>query len=402
MAVREKSIEEVAQARGSEVKLDQSATGRRDSLPEYESVIDSCSVSLDQLIEASRVSRARSNKDERSRMLYGSYLPRLRQAYEDRNGEIEESFVAQNIDAGALLVRVPRKSGLTRKKKDQLTIHLRYPPDAVALVAPEFEETLWRCSALGRRSRQLLRSTNAQMVLRLMYSLIVYLLSVLDSQQGAPESLRKARIAGALATAREHLDSAQEQHIRSAIWGAHLAYCQGMIMGFAVLLAVLASIVYFGSSIDDVEFSRILITLGAGGLGALVSVMHRLTTDQLKLNYTAEHNSLRLLGAFRPLLGGILGLVVYVFITGDLLDISGPTDSPIKTLYFLAAIAFLAGFSERFAQDTLTQATPISMGASKKKSDTPATDHMEGSPEQRESRKQEEAPAARSPGVATL
>ena len=118
MAVREKSIEEVAQARGSEVKLDQSATGRRDSLPEYESVIDSCSVSLDQLIEASRVSRARSNKDERSRMLYGSYLPRLRQAYEDRNGEIEESFVAQNIDAGALLVRVPRKSGLTRKKKD--------------------------------------------------------------------------------------------------------------------------------------------------------------------------------------------------------------------------------------------------------------------------------------------
>ena len=402
MAVREKSIEEVAQARGSEVKLDQPGPGRRDSLSEYESVIESRSVSLNQLIEASRMSRARTNKDERSRMLYGSYLPRLRQAYEERNGEIEESFIAQNIDAGALLVRVPRKGGLIRKKKDQLTIHLRYPPDAVALVAPEFEETLWRCSALGRRSRQLLRSTNAQMVLRLMYSLIVYLLSVLDSQQGAPESLRKARIAGALATAREHLDSAQEQHIRSAIWGAHLAYCQGMIMGFAVLLAVLASIVYFGSSIDDVEFSRILITLGAGGLGALVSVMHRLTTDQLKLNYMAEHNSLRLLGAFRPLLGGILGLVVYVFITGDLLDISGPTDSPIKTLYFLAAIAFLAGFSERFAQDTLTQATPISMGTSKKKSEAPATDHMEGSPEQRESRKQEEAPAARSPGVATL
>jgi hypothetical protein len=173
-----------------------------------------------------------------------------------------------------------------------------------------------------------------------------------------------------------------------------------MSIGFAVLIAVLASIVYFGSSIDDVEFSRILITLGAGGLGALVSVMQRLTTGRLRLNYTAEHNSLRLLGAFRPLLGGILGLVVYVFITGDLLDISGPTESPIKTLYFLAAIAFLAGFSERFAQDTLTQATPLMTPTQRQ--ETPATDEMEGSEEQRAARKQDDGPPSRSPGQVTL
>jgi hypothetical protein len=401
--LRDRSIDEVALSRAAEVP---EATGGADTpgrktIPEYESVIGAQTVSLDHLIEASRMSRRRTNNDDQSRTLYGSYYPRLRRSYEERNGDIEESFVAQNIDAGAILVGIREKRRFARRKNKQLTIHLRYPPDEVALVTPEFEETLWRCGALGRRSRQLLRGSNARMVLRLMYSLIVYLLSVLDSQQGAPEQLRKERIARALATAREHLDAAQQQHVRSAVWGAQLAYCQGMTIGFVFLMAVLAAIVYFGSAIDDVEFSRILITLGAGGLGALVSVGQRLTADRLRLNYTAEHNSLRLLGAFRPILGGILGLVVYVFITGDLLDISGPTDSPIKTLYFLAAIAFLAGFSERFAQDTLTQATPLSVSPSPSEGNS-STEEMEGSQEQRKAKREAEVRVPAQAGTVTL
>ena len=351
MAVREKSVQEVADTLGATA-----SAGRRGhadaSIPDYDSAVASETVSLDHLVEATRLSRKRSNQDERSRVLYGSYLPRLMDAYRKAHGEIEESFVAQNIDAGAVLLRTKTSAG------DALTVHVRYPPESVALVAPEFEETLWRCSALARKSKQLLRSTNARMVLRLMYSLIVYLLSVLDSQQGAPEAKRTQRIEKALATAQEQLDLAQEQYIRSAIWGAQLAYCQGMIFGLLALLVVLAGIGLLGTSIDETEFSRILMTLGAGGVGALVSVMHRLTTDRLRLNPTAEHNSLRLLGGFRPVLGGILGLAVYVLISGDLLNISVPSSSPIRTLYFLAGIAFLAGFSERLAQDTLTRATP--------------------------------------------
>ena len=351
MAVREKSVQEVADTLGATAPA--GGRGHADaSIPDYDSAIASETVSLDHLIEATRLSRKRSNEDERSRVLYGSYLPRLMDAYRKAHGEIEESFVAQNIDAGAVLLRTKTPAG------DALTVHVRYPPENVALVAPEFEETLWRCSALARKSKQLLRSTNARMVLRLMYSLIVYLLSVLDSQQGAPEADRMKRIERALATAQEQLDLAQAQYIRSAIWGAQLAYCQGMIFGLLTLLAVLAGIGLLGTSIDDTEFSRILMTLGAGGVGALVSVMHRLTTDRLRLNPTAEHNSLRLLGGFRPVLGGILGLVVYVLISGDLLNISVPSSSPIRTLYFLAGVAFLAGFSERLAQDTLTRATP--------------------------------------------
>ena len=372
MAVREKSVQEVADALGATAPA-----GRRGdsdvSIRDYDSAIASHNVSLDHLIETTRLSRKRSNKDERSRVVYGSYLARLTDSYRKSHGAIEESFVAQNIDAGAFLLRTKTPAG------DVLTVHVRYPPESVALVAPEFEETLWRCSALARKSTQLLRSTNARMVLRLMYSLIVYLLSVLDSQQGAPEADRTQRIEKALATAQEQLDVAQAQYIRSAIWGAQLAYCQGMIYGLLTILAVLAGIGFLGTSIDETEFSRILMTLGAGGVGALVSVMHRLTTDRLRLNPTAEHNSLRLLGAFRPVLGGILGVVVYVLISGDLLNISVPTGSPIKTLYFLAGIAFLAGFSERLAQDTLTRATPQAMPANVTAAETKLAESLERS-----------------------
>jgi hypothetical protein len=392
MAVREKSVQEVADALGASTQVDMRDEPRR-SIPDYDSAIDSSTVTVDQLIEATRLSRKRTNNDERSRVLYGSYLPRLLDSYMRAHGEIEESFVAQNLDAGAVLVKKKEKGG------DAFTIHVRYPPEHVALVAPEFEETLWRCSALARKSRQLLRSTNARMVLRLMYSLIVYLLSVLDSQQGAPEAERKQRIERALETAGEHLDSAQQQYMRSAIWGAQLAYCQGMIFGLLALLAVLAGIGLLGTSIDETEFSRILMTLGAGGVGALVSVMQRLTAERLRLNPTAEHNSLRLLGAFRPLLGGILGLVIYVLISGDLLNIAVPPGSPIKTLYFLAGLAFLAGFSERLAQDTLAQATPQAIGI------PPAAGAgakgMEGSQEQRDARSLPEA-ASQPSGAVTL
>jgi hypothetical protein len=107
--------------------------------------------------------------------------------------------------------------------------------------------------------------------------------------------------------------------------------------------------------------------------------MHRLTTNHLRLNPTAEHNSLRLLGAFRPVLGGILGLVVYVLISGDLLNISVPPGSPIKTPYFLAGLAFLAGFSERLAQDTLTRATPQAMPANVTSAETKLAESLEKS-----------------------
>jgi hypothetical protein len=58
------------------------------------------------------------------------------------------------------------------------------------------------------------------------------------------------------------------------------------------------------------------------------------------------------LGAIRPVIGAVLGVASFVLVNGGLLSLAPPAAISNHTLYF-AGIAFLAGFSERFAQDML-------------------------------------------------
>jgi hypothetical protein len=98
----------------------------------------------------------------------------------------------------------------------------------------------------------------------------------------------------------------------------------------------------------------LLYTPLAAGLGAFVSVLARMTRGQLLLSYESGRTIMRLLGLIRPLLGGLLGAAVYVLLAGGLLTIEPPADKP--QLFFYIGIAFISGFSERFAQDMVARA----------------------------------------------
>jgi hypothetical protein len=65
------------------------------------------------------------------------------------------------------------------------------------------------------------------------------------------------------------------------------------------------------------------------------------------------------LGGLRPLIGGAFALVLSFAFTGGLLSLplaAGEPDSHRRLA--LLVVAFLAGFSERWAQDTLAAAMP--------------------------------------------
>jgi hypothetical protein len=109
----------------------------------------------------------------------------------------------------------------------------------------------------------------------------------------------------------------------------------------------------------------LLATPLAGGAGAVVSVMMRMTRDQLSLNYESGLPTIRLLGVIRPLLGALFGGAIYLLLAGGLIDITGTPTNPTKLIYFYTGIAFVAGFSERWAQDVVTgKATAASAVAS--------------------------------------
>ena len=90
----------------------------------------------------------------------------------------------------------------------------------------------------------------------------------------------------------------------------------------------------------------------AGAAGASVSVLSRMTTGKLMLAFDSGASMLRLLGAVRPFVGAAFACALFAVIASGLLPVTLPAESPARD-YFFAAVAFLAGFSERWAQDML-------------------------------------------------
>jgi hypothetical protein len=93
----------------------------------------------------------------------------------------------------------------------------------------------------------------------------------------------------------------------------------------------------------------VLVTL-AGAAGSVVSLLTRVREfDQQRKTPRAV---LFLTGLFRPIIGIIFGLFIYLLLQSGLLPIEMPAG---PGLGFYSAIAFIAGFSERFVPDIVGQ-----------------------------------------------
>jgi len=129
-------------------------------------------------------------------------------------------------------------------------------------------------------------------------------------------------------------------------------YLGGVVAGYAgaVVLAGLLLLVLKWSIVED-DREVIVATWLAGAVGAVVSVMQRVSSESLEIHHEAGRTELFLLGAIRPLLGAAIAVALYSLFAGGILDFAKP-DNTIE-IYYYAGIGFLSGFSERFAQDML-------------------------------------------------
>ena len=136
-----------------------------------------------------------------------------------------DKYAAKRIDAGALLVAKRRWHGAS------VRIRMTYPPDRVASVQPEFEKALWRARAIERQSRLVVGGPPSKILTEMLFSVIVYMLGVLDSVEGMPLHppsgdnatgfTRDQRIANAVKIAEAELvrlqEFASEAELRSAL-----------------------------------------------------------------------------------------------------------------------------------------------------------------------------------------
>jgi len=304
-------------------------------IPEYEAVIEKCSASFAQLAASIFYGRARFTQSFDERAVYMRYIAPLTEAFEAAHGHITHSFYCETVMAAAVLT----------DRQELCVIPPPLHPDIIPIA-----EMIFECQRLDTEADRVLagpkRLLNLQTTKTLVYGVLANLLSRLDDSNQPPPR-------GVIDLHWREVKQAQEYYRRAANIYAQFDYFLGMLMGTTVPLAlVIIAMATIFFTPEFVAEGRILIgCLTAGGVGAVLSVMSRMTFGGLSLDYEAGRRILTMLGGFRPVIGMALGAAMWVLTGSGVLSVV-PSD-PSKGSFFRVLTAFLAGFSERWAQDML-------------------------------------------------
>jgi hypothetical protein len=299
----------------------------------------------------------------------GGYFDRdVEQAYLERfvrrNGELRRKYICRNSRAAGVALTVLRDSGESQ---------LFYEPPAE--FSAQFAQVLFFADQVTIDIKRLAIGRQQRIALESVFSAIAYLFKLVDRQIAlnveaevkrmaarAPKRRTTERPRLATISSEEYavvirqLRSARDYVLRAAARRGVLIYVGSMfyvtaIVGAALVYAAVGSGVIPQIPADPVLFITSLI---AGGLGALFSVMIRMSQGKLELSRDFESREIILVGSFRPLIGIMSGAVVYVLLNSGLLPFA--TQSTRVAWYFYASVSFIAGFSERLIRDVLVRA----------------------------------------------
>ncbi|WP_156391170.1 MULTISPECIES: hypothetical protein [unclassified Nocardioides] len=292
---------------------------------------------------------------------------RAHRQFQEHRGSLQELYFAKRIHAGAGVLRPNSWFGRLVQRR---SLCVRYDGTATACVQPEFETAIWRARRMERKSLLLLGGRSRRVLLEMIYSIIVYLLSVLDATEptngkaldDTARRERNERVASAIASARAEL-TRLDRFVDEA---AKRASLRDYLLGIPIGMAACGLLIYYadgwthplaGRGVEDLA-DQARVCFACGAVGGVVSVMARITRrSTLNIDSAQGHGVTGLAGAIRPVIGAVFGLALFVFVAGGLVPIDVPTDQWRANLFF-ASLAFLAGFSERWAQDTIVHSAP--------------------------------------------
>jgi hypothetical protein len=292
---------------------------------------------------------------ERKLHSHGGPDPALEQAYRQKltefqrkEGRLEQVYWSTR-DASAVAMTVkpgrqPRVNGLGLRDRDDV-VRLHRVTDWATRDAPRIADLLHECDLLAMRVSQVLLGTTEQIALRWILGIEMHLLGFLE-RDGSPDEKSEAELVGAQ---RRKLAECEAYYHRAASKAGRIVYVSGMLIGvwLAALFGVVVGFLLWAADVTDRE--TILICYGAGAIGALVSALSRMSRAEhgrFNIDFELGRPLMRRLGAYRPFLGGAIGVALYFLLASGLLDIQVDAD---ERPYYYGFFAFLAGFSERFA-----------------------------------------------------
>jgi hypothetical protein len=271
-----------------------------------------------------------------------------RVAFERRHGELVNAYWCSHVESAVALTQKKRLRGAVGPSWG-----FHRETDWATQDFPEVAEQLHRCDELAVRANAVLKSVRQRICLQLVFASASHLLSLVDARAG---NAGEAAVTAAVAKERAAIDKAEAYYHEAANGQAQMAYFAGMAM-------VTAGLTIFAAIYLTLSWATPVAALIAGAVGAVVSVVQRINSGKFELQ-TDVGGYPCFLGGLRPLIGGAFAIVISFAFTGGLLHL--PVDAGETTDHrrlALLVLGFFAGFSERWAQDTLTSIVPTAKPA---------------------------------------
>jgi hypothetical protein len=325
---------------------------------EFDSSIKSRKASFEQLVEALFGCQEGSTPDPVDQLVYLRYLPKIQEAFEIQHGHITGLFYARHFHGA--VVRTEKAMYVVCDEQPRL----------------EAMDLLRRCDDLNEQANEFLRAWSFSACIGQLYGMCTNLLALLDAAAGNEPGI-EVRYAHATEGYASDMAKIEAYLHRSARTQGEFQYCLGMLIGLALIAAVATVIWLFLDQINLLP--SLLVASIAGSSGAVVSVMTRLSNGSLKVAYEQGITRVQVVGAFRPAIGAVFALVIGAAAISGFIPVQLPTDT-LKQTYFLVVLGFIAGFSERFAQDMLlTTGRRLSAGGGHD-DDSDGTDNLSSEP----------------------
>ncbi len=289
--------------------------------------------------------------------------------FEAFEGEITHVYWSTKR-ASAVALTVKRRGRLVQwVLDDDAVIRLHRVTD---WLEPEYRiaELLHHCDTLAIKVSQVLRGTSERIAMQWIYAVQSHLVGYLErndhgrKENGDHRELtpnKKKELNAVIRSQANELIQIERYYAQAAEKASRIVYFWGMMVG-AVLSGLIglgiAGILKNGGWFDaphTLGAQTFIVCYAAGGLGAIVSVLMRMSSNRFGVDYEVGRATVRRLGSFRPFIGAVFGMALYFLFKSELLHTSVPSDAG-TSFFFFGILAFLAGFNERWTNVLLGKA----------------------------------------------
>jgi hypothetical protein len=273
--------------------------------------------------------------------------------FESARGEITDGYICEDVPMAIALTALPptrwEKLLLFRKERIQLYTET----ERLVRAHPEVAHTLHRAEVQYVSVKQALRGLSQRLLVNWLF---VWnrdvMISAAPVEGIAPPAFEPQEIR----RLERELDLISASYEQAASREAQIVYLGGMLMGVLALCALAVPVGLLLSGTDvPVDLTTFFGCVIAGALGALISVVTRMSADKFHVRHEVGRGYVQRVAAFRPFIGGIFGVLVYLALAGDV--VTGFTVPPVtnepKRFAFFLVFAFAAGFSERMVKEVL-------------------------------------------------